>query len=106
MADTSLTIVGAGVVGLAVAARLATDFPDLVILERNDRHGQETSSRNSEVIHAGLYYPTGSLKARLCVDGNRRLYEICGRHGLAHRRATKLIAAVAGCGRAEVERLT
>src|SRR5262245_35079361 len=105
MADTSLTIVGAGVVGLAVAARLATDFPDLVILERNDRHGQETSSRNSEVIHAGLYYPTGSLKARLCVEGNRRLYEICGRHGLAHRRTTKLITAVAECELPELERL-
>ena len=93
MADTSLTIVGAGVVGLAVAARLAKRFPDLILLERRERHGSETSSRNSEVIHAGMYYPTGSLKARLCVLGNRRLYEICERHELPHRRCGKLIVA-------------
>jgi L-2-hydroxyglutarate oxidase LhgO len=93
MADTSLTIVGAGVVGLAVAARMAPTHPDLVILERRERHGQETSSRNSEVIHAGMYYPTDSLKARLCVEGNRRLYELAERHAIPHRRTTKLIVA-------------
>lgn len=93
MADTSLTIVGAGVVGLAVAARLAPSHPDLVILERRERHGQETSSRNSEVIHAGMYYPTGSLKARLSVEGNRRLYTLAERHGIPHRRTGKLIVA-------------
>jgi L-2-hydroxyglutarate oxidase LhgO len=93
MADTSLTIVGAGVVGLALAARLARRFPELILLERRERHGSETSSRNSEVIHAGMYYPTGSLKARLCVLGNRRLYEICERHELPHRRCGKLIVA-------------
>jgi L-2-hydroxyglutarate oxidase LhgO len=65
MADTPLTIVGAGVVGLAVAARLARRYPELVILERRERHGSETSSRNSEVIHGGMYYPAGSLKGRL-----------------------------------------
>jgi L-2-hydroxyglutarate oxidase LhgO len=105
MADTSLTVGGAGVVGLAVAARLAPRFPGLIVLERNDRHGLETSSRNSEVIHAGLYYPTGSLKARLCLEGNRRLYELCGRNGLAHRRTTKLISAVAASELPELERL-
>ena len=93
MADTSLTIVGAGVVGLALAARLAKRFPDLLLLERRERHGSETSSRNSEVIHAGMYYPTGSLKARLCVEGNRRLYEICERHDIPHQRCGKLIVA-------------
>ena len=71
MADTGIAVIGAGVVGLAVAARLAPRHPDLVMLERHPRHGQETSSRNSEVIHAGIYYPQGSLKARLCVEGNR-----------------------------------
>ena len=105
MADTGLTVVGAGVVGLAVAARLAARFPDLVVLERNERHGLETSSRNSEVIHAGIYYPTGSLKARLCVEGNRRLYELCGRHGVTHRRTTKIITAVAERELPELERL-
>ncbi len=93
MADVGLTVVGAGVVGLAVAARLAPRHPDLVVLERRERHGQETSSRNSEVIHAGLYYPPASLKARLCVEGNRLLYELLERHGLPHRRLGKLIVA-------------
>jgi L-2-hydroxyglutarate oxidase LhgO len=93
MADVPVVVVGAGVVGLAVAARLAPRHPDLVILERRERHGTETSSRNSEVIHAGMYYPPGSLKARLCVEGNARLYEIAGRHGLPHRRTGKIITA-------------
>lgn len=93
MADTGVTVVGAGVVGLAVAARLAPANPDLVILERNARHGLETSSRNSEVIHAGIYYTPGSLKARLCVEGNARIYEICARHEIPHRRTTKIITA-------------
>jgi L-2-hydroxyglutarate oxidase LhgO len=93
MADVGMTVVGAGVVGLAVAARLAPDHPDLVLLERRDKPGQEQSSRNSEVIHAGMYYPTGSLKARLCVEGKRRLYERCERKGIPHARITKIITA-------------
>jgi L-2-hydroxyglutarate oxidase LhgO len=93
MSDVSVTVVGAGVVGLAVAARLAPEYPDLVILERNERHGSETSSRNSEVIHAGMYYTPGSLKARLCVEGNRGLYAFCARHDVPHRRTGKLITA-------------
>lgn len=93
MADTGIAVVGAGVVGLAVAARLAPRHPDLVLLERHPRHGQETSSRNSEVIHAGIYYPRGSLKARLCVEGNRLLYEMCATRGVPHRRCGKIITA-------------
>jgi L-2-hydroxyglutarate oxidase LhgO len=93
MADVEITVVGAGVVGLAVAARLAPRHPNLVILERERRHGTGTSSRNSEVIHAGLYYPAGSLKARLCVEGNRILYELCAKHGIAHRRVGKIVTA-------------
>ena len=93
MADTGVVVVGAGVVGLAVAARLAARHPDLVLLERNARHGQETSSRNSEVIHAGIYYPRGSLKARLCVEGNRLLYELCAARDVPHRRCGKIIIA-------------
>ena len=93
MADTGVAVIGAGVVGLAVAARLAPRTGDVVVLERRDRHGQETSSRNSEVIHGGMYYPTGSLKARLCVEGNRLLYEACARHDVPHRRTGKIITA-------------
>ena len=92
--DTSVTVVGAGVVGLAVAARLAPRSRDLVLLERRGRHGTEQSSRNSEVIHGGMYYPTGSWKARLCVEGNRRLYEFCADHDVPHRRIGKVITAV------------
>jgi L-2-hydroxyglutarate oxidase LhgO len=105
MADTPLTVVGAGVLGLAVAARLSPRFPELVVLERHERHGTETSSRNSEVIHAGLYYPAGSLKARLCVRGNRLLYELCERRGIPHRRTTKLVVATDPGETAELERL-
>jgi L-2-hydroxyglutarate oxidase LhgO len=92
VADTEVAIVGAGVVGLAIAARLAPRH-SVVVVERNTRPGMETSSRNSEVIHAGMYYPTGSLKARLCVAGNRQLYEICARKGVPHARVTKIITA-------------
>ena len=105
MADTPLTVVGAGVAGLAVAARLAPRFPELVILERRDRHGTEASSRNSEVIHAGLYYPPGSLKARLCVRGKELLYEACERHGIAHRRTGKLVVATSTAEEPELEHL-
>ncbi len=94
MSDTSLTVIGAGAVGLAIAARLAERFPDIILLERRDHHGTETSSRNSEVIHAGMYYAPGSLKARLCVEGNRLLYEYCARHEVPHNRLTKIIVAM------------
>ena len=105
MADTPLSIVGAGVVGLAIAARLAKRFPELVILERRERHGSETSSRNSEVIHGGMYYPAGSLKARLCVRGKQLLYELCERAGVPHRRTGKLIVAMETQETPELERL-
>jgi L-2-hydroxyglutarate oxidase LhgO len=105
MADTPLTIVGAGVVGLATAARLAPRFPELVVLERRERHGTETSSRNSEVVHGGMYYPAGSLKARLCVRGRELLYDICERLGVPSRRIGKLIVATAEPELGELERL-
>jgi L-2-hydroxyglutarate oxidase LhgO len=105
VADTPLTIVGAGVVGLAVAARLARRFRELVVVERRERHGSETSSRNSEVVHGGLYYPAGSLKARLCVRGKQLLYELCERASIPHRRVGKLIVATQKHEEAELERL-
>lgn len=89
-----ITIIGAGVIGLALAARLSTDYQNILLLEKNRTFGQETSSRNSEVIHAGMYYPTGSLKARFCVEGNRKLYEYCGKHNVPHERVGKLIIAM------------
>ena len=93
MADTQALVVGAGVVGLAVAQELASRGLSTVIVEAADAIGTGTSSRNSEVIHAGLYYPKDSLKARLCVEGSRRIYAFCESHGVAHRRCGKLIVA-------------
>jgi L-2-hydroxyglutarate oxidase LhgO len=86
-------VIGAGVVGLAVARTLALQGREVVVLESEDRIGTGISSRNSEVIHAGIYYPAGSLKARLCVAGNRALYAYCVAHHVNHHRCGKLIVA-------------
>lgn len=86
-------IVGGGVVGLAVARRFASAGLETLVLEREAVHGSHTSSRNSEVIHAGLYYPPGSLKARLCVSGREQLYRYCDDRGVPYRRCGKLIVA-------------
>lgn len=92
-ADIETTVIGAGVVGLAIAKALSAAGQHVLILERNDAFGAETSSRNSEVIHAGLYYPAGSLRARLCVDGKHALYRFCADNGVAHQRCGKLLVA-------------
>ncbi len=86
-------VVGAGVVGLAVARALALSGREVWVLEAAAGIGTGISSRNSEVIHAGIYYPADSLKARFCVDGKRRLYEYCAQRGIAHDRMGKLIVA-------------
>lgn len=88
-------VVGAGVVGLAVARALALRGVEVVIAEKAGAIGTETSSRNSEVIHAGIYYPPGSLKARLCATGRAMLYDYAARRGVPHRRCGKLIVATA-----------
>src|SRR5512145_414680 len=86
-------VIGAGVVGLAIARRLALAGREVVVLEAEEAFGTHTSSRNSEVIHAGIYYPTGSLKARLCVAGKEALYAYCAARGIPHKRLGKLIVA-------------
>ncbi|HZF14464.1 MAG TPA: NAD(P)/FAD-dependent oxidoreductase [Steroidobacteraceae bacterium] len=88
-----VVVVGAGVVGLAVARALAQSGRSVIAIERHRRVGEETSSRNSGVIHSGIYYPQGSLKARLCVRGRGLLYAYCAEKGVAHRRCGKLIVA-------------
>ncbi|WP_420473352.1 NAD(P)/FAD-dependent oxidoreductase [Noviherbaspirillum sp. ST9] len=86
-------VIGAGVIGLAIARELAREGREVIVIERYPAIGMETSSRNSEVIHAGLYYPTGSLKARLCVQGRDALYDYCDAKGIAYRRCGKLVVA-------------
>jgi L-2-hydroxyglutarate oxidase LhgO len=93
MEKLDAVVIGAGVVGLAVARSLALAGREVVILESEDAIGTHTSSRNSEVIHAGIYYPKGSLKARSCVAGKELLYEYCVSHGVPHKRTGKLIVA-------------
>ena len=93
METVDAVVVGAGVIGLAVARCLALAGREVLILEAEARFGTQTSSRNSEVIHAGLYYPTGSRKARLCVRGKELLYQYCVERGVAHRRIGKLLIA-------------
>ncbi len=93
MIHVDITIVGAGVVGLAVACALAEKGRSIVVLEKESGPGKETSSRNSEVIHAGIYYPTGSLKARLCIEGSHLLYAFCERHTIPFQRIGKVIVA-------------
>ena len=85
-------VVGAGVVGLAIARELS-ESADVMVFDKESHIGSHTSSRNSEVIHAGIYYPADSNKARLCVDGKHRLYDYCARRGVPHRRTGKLIVA-------------
>src|SRR5499427_6903241 len=91
--DVDCVVIGAGVVGLAVARALALSGREVIVLEAAEGIGTETSSRNSEVIHAGIYYPKGSLMARTCVAGRRALYAYCDAHGVPYRNCGKLIAA-------------
>jgi len=102
MNEVDCVVVGAGVVGLAIARRLAETGNEVVVLEEAATIGSETSSRNSEVIHAGIHYRAGSLMARMCVAGKQALYAYCESHGIPHRRCGKLIVAT---GRDDLDRL-
>jgi len=93
MDSADCVVIGAGVVGIAIARALAMAGRDVLVLEAEDAIGTHTSSRNSEVIHAGLYYPTGSLKARLCVEGRHGLYAYCAERRIPHRRIGKIVVA-------------
>ncbi len=105
MQENDILIIGAGVVGLAIAARIMKDNRSVYIVERHDAFGRETSSRNSEVMHAGIYYKTGSLKAKLCIEGNKKLYEICAKNRIPHKRIEKLIIATNVEEEADLEEL-
>jgi L-2-hydroxyglutarate oxidase LhgO len=93
MDKVDCVVIGAGVIGLAIARRLAQAGREVIVLEAAEGIGTVTSSRNSEVIHAGIYYRAGSLMARMCVSGKRGLYEYCREHGIPHRNCGKLIVA-------------
>ena len=86
-------VIGAGVVGLAITRKLAMSGREVVLLETEDAIGTATSARNSEVIHAGIYYPKGSFKARFCVEGNKQMYAYCEERSIPHRRIGKLVVA-------------
>jgi L-2-hydroxyglutarate oxidase LhgO len=105
MYEVDVVVIGAGAVGLACAATLASRGDGVLVIERHPRVGQETSSRNSGVIHAGLYYPTGSLKALLCVEGRALLYARAARTGVEHRKLGKLVVATERAEEARLEQL-
>jgi glycerol-3-phosphate dehydrogenase len=93
MERASIVIIGGGVIGCAIAYELSSRWQDVFLLERAPKPGMGASTRNSGVIHSGIYYTTGSLKARFCVEGNRLLHEFCAAHGVPHRRIGKLVVA-------------
>jgi L-2-hydroxyglutarate oxidase LhgO len=105
MESANIVIIGGGIVGMSVAAKLSENNDGVYVLERNSRLGQEATSHNSGVIHSGIHYPSGSLKAELCVKGNSMLYEICEKYGIPHMRLGKLTVAIGEEEIGELEKL-
>lgn len=104
-AEVDVAIIGAGVVGLAIAAEVAQEEKGTFVFEKNRTFGLEVSSRGSEVIHAGIHYPEDSLKAKLCVEGKNLLYQLCERYGIGYKRLGKIIVAVKENEVKELERI-
>jgi L-2-hydroxyglutarate oxidase LhgO len=92
-AEVDIAIIGAGIIGLAIASEVSRQSERVFVFEKNHTFGLETSSRNSEVIHSGIYYPENSLKARFCIEGKGLLYDLCERHGISYRKLGKIILA-------------
>ncbi len=105
MDRANIVIVGGGVIGCAIAAEVAAKYDDVFLLEALPKAGMGASTRNSGVLHSGLYYPAGSLKARLCAEGNRLAYEFCAAHGVPHRQTGKLVVATSEEEEQELEEL-
>ncbi len=93
MEKVKVVIIGAGIIGLAIAEKLSTKYNDVIVVEKEESFGRHTSSRNSEVIHSGLYYPGGSLRAKLCIRGNELLYKFLEKHNIPYNNCGKLIVA-------------
>ncbi|MDP8247963.1 MAG: NAD(P)/FAD-dependent oxidoreductase [Candidatus Tritonobacter lacicola] len=105
MEKFDVLIIGAGVVGLACAREISNEGLSVVVAEKNSSFGEETSSRNSEIIHAGLYYKPGSLKAKLCIEGRRRLVELCREHGIPFKLTGKIIVSITEAETGQLEAL-
>jgi L-2-hydroxyglutarate oxidase LhgO len=105
LAEIDVAIIGAGVIGLATAREIAQEKKEVFVFEKNRTFGLETSSRNSEVIHAGIYYPEDSLKAKLCVEGKSLLYKLCDKHNIAYKKLGKIIVAASENETAQLEKL-
>lgn len=103
MEKVDIAIIGSGVIGLATAYALSNSGKDIMVIEKNPSFGQETSSRNSEVIHAGIYYPKDSLKSKTCIRGKDLLYDLCDKHNIPYRKLGKLVVAGGGRGPAKLD---
>src|SRR5260370_6909746 len=93
MEQANILIIGGGVIGCAIAHAVWQRWDDVFLVEQNPKLGMATSTRNSGVIHSGIYYPQNSLKARLCIEGNRLMYEFCAKHNVPHQHTGKLVMA-------------